>query len=211
MKRIWEKIVLIWKDPVWSKVIASAIIFIFATIWAKYNKYDLEDIYGFFMKFLSFRFPVYFYLSLIAFVFLIRFIIYILKKKRDPIWDEQIGNYTFKELYEILENQTLAARTQGMIWSGKESPNESLLTLFYFYSLFLNQGVTVDDNIEDGGYLYGVLSPKLLSYGLVDQLQWRTTENAIIDYKYQTSVLGHKFYSLLERLNYKSQLLNTTK
>ena len=65
-KKIWEKIIKIWKDPVWSKIISTAIIFIIATIWAKYSNYTNEQVYNFFILILIYKIPVFLFLSLIG-------------------------------------------------------------------------------------------------------------------------------------------------
>lgn len=200
MKKFLEAILKIWKDPVWSKVISAAFIFIFATIWAKYNHYSFKDIYIFTVKLFAFELPVYFFASLVGLFFLIKFSIKFFRRNKDPIWDEQIGNYTFRELYSILQSQNLPVGTRGMSWSGQKPPNDDLLTLFRLYSPLLNKGITLEDRLDDGGYLYGVLSPKLVGYGIVEKIETKNLRIDVMDTKYQTSELGHKFFSLIEKV-----------
>jgi hypothetical protein len=200
MKKTKEVILRIWKDPVWSKVISAAIIFLVATIWAKYNHYSLSDIYNFSLNVLTFELPIYFFASLIGLFFIIRYSIKFFKNRKDPIWDEQIGNYTFGELYSILQRQNLPVGTVGMGWSGQKPPDDDLLTLFHRYSSFLSKGITLEDQLDDGGYLYGVLSPKLVGYGIVEKIETKNLQLDLMDIKYQTSELGHKFFALLEKV-----------
>ena len=56
-----------------------------------------------------------------------------------------------------------------------------------------------DNNLMDGGYLYGILAPKLVGYGLLDKIETKNLQFDIMDIKYQTSEIGHKFYALIEK------------
>jgi hypothetical protein len=189
-----------WQDPVWSKVISAGIIAIIAIIWAKITNHTWTEIYNFVLSILSFNLPVYLFLSVIAFYFIVKTFIKLFKKKKDPIWDEQMGNYTFKELYNILIAETFPIRTVGMKLSGMDAPSDNLLILFKVYYIYLNKGVDFDTNINDWGYLYNVLAPKLLGYGLVDAYQ-KPINNLPdeTEVAYKTSDLGHKFYAYLEK------------
>jgi hypothetical protein len=197
--KVWKLIKRIWKDSVWSKLIATGLILTFTTIWTKYSTYSLSDIYNFIIDGLTYRTPVFVFLSIIGLYFITKLLIKLFRKKTDPIWDEQVGNYKFKELYEILSNQNYEVGTVGMGYSGQRPPKEDLLTLFYNYSPILNRGVNLDDNLDDGGYLYGVLAPKLVGYGLVNKIESKNLQIDVMDIKYETSEVGHKFFALLEK------------
>jgi hypothetical protein len=199
LNKIWEAFLKIWKDPVWSKVISAGIILLIATIWTKYSNYTGQDVYNFFILLLTYKLPVFVFLSVIGLYFLTKLLIRLFKKKSDPIWDEQVGNYKFKELYQILSSQNYPVETVGMSWSGRKAPEDDLLTMFHTYITFFNRGLNLDDNLEDGGYLYGVLAPKLVGYGLLDKIESKNLQIEVIDIKYQTSEVGHKFYALLEK------------
>ena len=83
--------------------------------------------------------------------------------------------------------------------SGQKPPEDDLLTMFHNFITFFNRGVDLDDNLEDGGYLYGVLAPKLLGYGLLNKIETKNLQIDVMDIKYKTSEVGHKFYALLEK------------
>ena len=211
MKEIWSKILIIWKDPVWSKVIAAGLIFIIAFIWARFSKYSITDIWNYAVKLLSFRLPIYFILSIVGLAYIIIFFIKFFKRK-DYIGNEPMGNFTFKQLYLILQNQNLQVGTLSMNFSGTPPPQENLLILFQLYISYMNTGVTIESHIGDGGYLYAILCPKLISYGLVDKIEIKNSELNIIEIKYQTSELGKKFYSFIEKANYlKKKVITTNK
>lgn len=188
-KKIWKKIIEIWKDPVWSKVISTAIIFIIVTIWAKYSNYTNEQVYNFFILILIYKIPVFLFLSLIGLYFISKAVIKLLEKKNDPIWNEQIGNYTFEELYKILSSQNYPVGTVGMGYSRINPPENDLMSMFHAFSPILNRGIGMDYEADEG-YLYGVLSPKLVSYGLVDKIEIKNLEIDVMDIKYQTSENG---------------------
>ncbi len=191
----------IWKDPVWSKVISGIILVGVPILWAKITHHSWEEIYGYIITILTFNFPLYAYLSAVALFFIVRFSIQWFKRKRDPFWDEQIGNYTFKELYNILLTETLPVRTQGMEWFGRDAPNDSLLFTFQVYYSTLNTGFGPDDDIQDGGYLYGVFAPRMVGFGLVDEYQkpyFDLPDKTGTAFK--TSALGHKFHASLDKL-----------
>jgi hypothetical protein len=199
LKKFWNVLLRIWKDPVWSAVISAGIILIIATIWTKYSKYSSQQIYDFLIFILSYKVPVFVFLSIAGIYFLTKLAIRLFNRKIDPIWDEQVGNYKFKELYKILSNQNLPIGTVGMGYSGKKPPQEDLLTMFHAYTTFFNKGIKLEDDNDDGGYLYGVLAPKLVGYGLVDKIETKNLKIDVMDVKYQTSEVGHKFFALLEK------------
>lgn len=205
LKNTWKKISEICKHPVWSKVIAFGIISLIAALWSSYSKYTLKQIYDFLIGGLSYKVPLFFFLSLVGGYFLIKLLIRLFKRKIDPIWEEQVGNYTFRELYGILMKQNFLVGTEGMAYSNIKPPEENLLVLFDIYSTHLNKGVTMDDVLGDGGYLYGALAPKLVGYGLVEKIEVKNPDLDAIDIKYQMSELGYKFYALLEKLSLKHE------
>lgn len=204
-KKSWETIVKIWKNPVWSKVIAAGIIFLIAYLWERYSNYTFEDMYNYFISFLNFKTPVFVFFVIIALYSIVYFLIKIFKKKTDPIWEERVGNFIFKELYEILKNKNLPVQTKGMEFSNRKAPGEDLLTMFYTRSTYFNRGIDLDDNIGDGGYTYGVLAPHLVGYGLIDKIEYNYRNTGKKAIKYQTSEDGYKFYSLIEKIINKKQ------
>lgn len=200
--RILTFIKRIWKDSVWSKLISIGLISLIASIWTSYSNYSVRDIYIFFIKGLMYKIPVFVFLSFVGVFFIVKLLVKIFRKKTESIWGEQVGNYKFKELYEILSNQNCPIETVGMEDYGIKAPIEDLLTLFHKYSLILNRGVNMENDLGDGGYLYAVLAPKFVGYGLVNKLESRNLQIDVIDIKYETSEVGHKFFALLEKSIY---------
>jgi hypothetical protein len=204
LKKIWEWIKSIWKNPVWSAVIATGITAIIAIIWQRYSAYTLKQIYDLLLHLLAYKIPVFVFLSLIAIFYIIKLISRLFKRKMPSIWESEVGNFKFGELHEILSSQSFPVQTAGMEMSLMKAPQEDLLTLFLNYSIFLNKGVSIDSNIGDGGYLYGALAPKLMSYGLVDKIETPNPKFNDVDVTYKISEDGRKLFALMEKAKYKS-------
>lgn len=201
-KKIRNFISKIWKDPVWSKVISTIIILIITTVIMKLSNYSFKDILNLLITFLLYKIPVFIFLSLISIYLIIKLIIRFFKNKPDPLWAEQVGNYTFKELYNILSNRKLNIRTNGMKWSNKYPSEDSLLLQFHTFALIFNTGLDIDNHLEDGGYLYGVVAPALLGYGLLDKIESQNINLETVTTKFQTSEMGYRFFALLEKTTY---------
>jgi len=110
----------------------------------------------------------------------------------------KIGNYRYKELYDILNSHNLPIVNNLMQWSHKEPPKESVLVQFATYISLINTGITAGSHVDQDGYLYGILCPYLLSFGLVTQTELESTRDFTL-YSYRTSENGFKFYSYLQK------------
>jgi len=144
-------------------------------------------------------------LLLICLYILYRFITYFRSKRlhmNNPIWKEQVGNYTVGELFTILKDENLPLRTVGMDISGVDPPDDNLLVLFETYEIFLNAGVSNESALGDHGYIWGILAPKLMGYGLLTQSVVTNDDKGFLSTTttYQTSELGHEFSSAMRRL-----------
>jgi hypothetical protein len=209
MPTVKEWFFKIWKDPVWSKLIAETfkswgpiiIPVVAATIWRLIDKDSAFAFVNFLLKFLLLPLPLYVSIGL--------FILYLLVKKynnrvKDPILKEQsTQNFTFKQLYDILSKNFLIDKTPEMIQGDMDRVNDNLLILFYQYSNYLGRGITVSyPGIEiDGNYGWAILAPKLVSYSIVykkgDGELPAISNVSHISYHYTEG--GIKFFSQLER------------
>ncbi|MES2381181.1 MAG: hypothetical protein V4538_09075 [Bacteroidota bacterium] len=190
-----------WINTPWAIGIGTAIFGLLLTIGYDYLKDRpvLTTIWAIIIFILTYKLPVFAFLSVIGLYFFTKLLIKFFSKKNDPIWDEQVGNYKFKELYKILSSQNLPIKTVGMRFSGYEPPEDNLLKMFHAYSTYFNKGVDSEDDLFDAGYKYNVLAPKLFGYGLLDKIETKNLELDIMDIKYQTSEVGFKFFALLEK------------
>ncbi|MEJ7677202.1 MAG: hypothetical protein WKG06_04880 [Segetibacter sp.] len=130
--KIKKHIIAIWKDPVWSKVIATVIIAASVAIWAAITKRSLSDIYNIVINWLNFKIPIYFILSLLGILLLYRLLKKFFRRKKDPFADETVGHFTFRELFNILVDEKIEYGTLGMDISG-----ENLLDKIYYGNCIL--------------------------------------------------------------------------
>ena len=195
-------IIAVWKDPVLSKVISAIIIASGITIWAKVERKSIHDIYNLVINGLSFKIPIYFVLSLFGIILIYQLLKKYFSKKTDPLQNEKIGHFTFTGLFNILVDSRIDYGTRGMEWSGQKAPEDNLLSQFDKYSPILNRGVDMDSHLEDSGYIFGVLCPNLLRYGLVTKVDTFDTDIKMNLVKYHTSDDGYKFLALLEKYHF---------
>ncbi|QRR02464.1 hypothetical protein [Dyadobacter sandarakinus] len=210
-----------WKDSVWSKVIANVIwdyvrpwiipliASIGAFIWKSVDKKG-------FLTFIEYpiSFPLWVGLLTTLIVWLVLLFVKNWRKKRavvprNPIWDTQIGDYTFEELYREL-NQKLRVRTSKMDNLGIAPPDTLIITQFKEHYDKFNKGLSGGEtlmlmamgelNMNDGGYIVDVLAPKLTEYGLLTE----TKNEQVLSGKsylivtYRISDLGYEFYDCLQ-------------
>jgi hypothetical protein len=201
MKKFRGEFLKIWKDPVWSKVISAGAIALIVISRAKFTNHSWKEIYDFVLSVLSFKLPIYLFLSIVALYFIIKACIRLFMQRKDPLWDGQMGNYTFKELYNILLTETFPVTTMSMKISGTPAPTYNLLLLFRTYYTYLNKGIDFDNNIHDGGYLYNALAPRLVGFGLVEAYQKPLNDLPdSTEVAYKTSELGYRFHASLEKV-----------
>lgn len=208
VSKLKEKFLIVWKDAVWSNIIAATILAIIGVTWAKITNHSWNEIYGFILNLLNFNFPLYVFLSVFALFFILKKCTQLFKRNIHPLFDVQVGNYTFKELVQIMQRERLQISTFGMKMSGYNPPDEDLLFLFKAYYSSLNKGFGFDDIIEgDGGYLYNILAPRFVGFGLVDT--HKQPLNDLPDKSevaYKMNDLGRHFHSLLEKWELQYQL-----
>lgn len=99
-------------------------------------------------------------------------------------FEEKIGDFTFRELYNALISTDATHYEPVKHINAKPT----LMLLFIFYLDRLNTGISNKDENDLKKYLFE-LSPKLLSYGLVE---FSTNGDETI---FRTSPFGFKFFS----------------
>ena len=106
MKRLWLKFKTvfhnIWKDPVMSQLISLGIFALITWIWKELTNRTWRDVYVLVIKFLSFPVPIFVFLSAIALYFIVMLVIKNVKNRENSFWEEQIGNFKFKDLHNLL-------------------------------------------------------------------------------------------------------------
>jgi len=199
-RKLKKGILKIWKDSVLSNVIAVGIVTLIGISWAKITNHSWKEIYDFILNVLSFEVPIYLFLSFVGIYFIVKVFFRLFRKRKNPIWDAQMGNYTFKELHNVLLTETFPVTTMRMQMSGMPAPTDNLLFLFQTYYTYLNKGIDFDDKIDDRGYLYNVLAPRLVGFGLVETYQKPLNDLPNrTEVAYKTSELGHAFHAALDK------------
>src|SRR5262249_7037536 len=106
------------------------------------------------------------------------------------------GEFNFIELYNALV--TNSVQLPISLVTPQESRGD-LLTLFMLYQRQLNSGVRWDAGGDQGTFLYYVLAPTLMTYGLTTRAASKDTRDTLGLDASETSPTGYKFYALLER------------
>ena len=204
----------IWKDPVWSKVIAGGIIGGIAGIgaWAAFARASFNIVLAYITCILTIQVSL-FWILLISWAIL--FIPYIWNKIYPKpslpadsynISNEVIGDYKLGELIEILSKEKVTQRTRLMDLHNIYFDKDDLLKLFKEFYTDLNRGVSGTSHFDEYGFLWGVLAPKLLDYGLTKKVDQAIFTREADDTTYIVSEDGRRFFSLLQR---KELLINS--
>lgn len=195
----------IWKDSVFSKLIANGILLLFTLIaiiiGQLINVSTAEDFIKYF-----FNFEIKLYaLILTAGIISIGYYLYLkfLKKKDDgykTFLSQKIGDYRFADLNNILltSYQEIPKVLQHQIGDAKLD----LLTLFKMTIPLYSSGMDWDNPNDESGFLYYHLGPRLIIYGLLERIPSLNNNTAgnINSFTIQPSQNGFKFFALLESL-----------
>ncbi|MHA4741967.1 hypothetical protein [Dyadobacter sp. MSC1_007] len=221
-----------WKDPVWSKVIAAGICAVcgimgtaMLLLWKTFDPKTFTKFWNLAVGRLNGRLllPLWAVILVVLLIPLLFSIIRmtlrykeskrIVKPERNPVLDAQVGNYTFEELYNILRSERLRTQTARMDAERVAAPETVLLSQFLEKYDEFKIGISGGEkfvlramgevNIDDGGYTFDVLAPKLMEYGLLAATE---TDHSIsgrpeISFKirtYKISVVGYAFRDCLE-------------
>jgi hypothetical protein len=206
-----------WKDPVWSKVIAAGILAFIALIWSLINFQGLIAFYRLIIIMLNYVIPIPIWGILL--IITIRWVLIqiIQSEKKHPyvssVWSEEVGNYVFSDLHKELSKLKALERTERMIKASIGPSNENLSVLFWVNRENFNAGVSNKINYsgyDDGGYLAEVVAPKLLSYGLLEKREDKGfSVNQYYSYtQYFISEIGFKYLECIEKLDNESMGLS---
>lgn len=194
----------IWGDPVFSKVIATGILFLMPIVSAFIIKF-LEDksIINLFTGFLELKIELYI-LLLIVIALTASYFIYLKyfqkrNQAKEMFMNQKIGHYRLGELNNILLTTYLDLPSQLIFQVGMKDMD--LLTLFQIYIPMYNMGVDWNHPADDSGFIYYRLGPKLISYGLCHKVPSIKNQGGELDsYDIETSENGYQFFAMIERL-----------
>jgi len=195
--------VKIWKDSVFSKVIASSILLLLSVLTAFIVKLlDGISIGDLFKKILQIDIKLYLIL-LIAIILIFGYYVYLkfIKKRnqhKETFLRQKVGNYHFGDLNNIL--LTTYIELPHFMRSQIGLKELDLLTLFKLFIPQMNTIIGFDHPTDEGDFIYYRLGPKLISYGLCENIPSikNNTDGNINTYDITTSKTGFEFFALLE-------------
>ena len=195
----------IWKDSVFSKIIANGILLLFTLIAIIIGQLINVSTAEEFIKYF-FNFEVKLYALIItAGIITIGYYLYLkfLKKKDDgykTFLSQKIGHYRFSDLNNIL--LTCYQEIPAVLQMEMGHKKLDLLTLFIMTIPLYCSGMDWDNPNDESGFLYYRLGPRLITYGLLERIPSldNNTEGNINSYTIQPSENGFKFFALLETL-----------
>jgi hypothetical protein len=195
----------VWKDSVFSKVIANGILLLFTLIAIIIGQLlNVSTAEEFITYFFCLEIKLYL-LLLTAIIILVGYYTYLrfLRKKDDgskAFLSQEIGDYRFGDLNNILLTSYQEIPLVLQFEMGHKELD--LLTLFKITIPLYCSGMDWDNPNDESGFLYYRLGPRLISYGLLDRVPSITndTNQNINSFTIQPSKEGFKFFALLESL-----------
>lgn len=118
------------------------------------------------------------------------------KHYRSPIWSEQVGLYSFKEMSEILKHDHVDLPFH------EQTPKDrhNLYYLFKDYYSYMRDGVYRSDNTAESDMLIEVLGPLWADYNLVVVEPCINTKRyEYHDIRLYVTGVGQKLYSLMQK------------
>lgn len=193
----------IWKDSVFSKLIASSILLLLSVLTAFIVKLlDGISIGDLFNQFLQIDIKLYLIL-LIAIILIVGYYIYLrfIKKRnqrKETFLRQKVGNYRFGDLNNILLTTYIELPHFMINQIGLKELD--LLTLFKLFISQMNTIIGFDHPSDEGYFIYYKLGPKLISYGLCENIPSikNNKDGNINTYDITTSKTGFEFFALLE-------------
>lgn len=188
-----------WTKEIVTGLVVAFVCWLTALIWSKVENKPINEIIEKLKTIGSktFSFPIYYFIIVIVALYLFIKIKNIYFDKR---LNTKIGLYTFSELHKILQAEFVTERTLGMEWAIREPVTASLLDQFIGFHVVLSQGVDFNTRLKDGGYIYGILCPKLHGYGLLDKVSKVEEDVGITTHSYSLSENGKLFWATLNKL-----------
>lgn len=195
----------IWKDSVYSKVIANGILLIFTLIAIIIGQIiNVSTTEEFIKYFFNFEVKLYALLLTAGIIFIGYYLYLKFLKKKDNGYKsfiyQKVGDYRFGDLNNVLLStyQEIPRALQHEMGSQKLD----LLTLFRITIPLYSSGMDWDNPNDESGFLYYRLGPRLISYGLLERVPSinNNTEGNINAFTIQPSENGFKFFALLESI-----------
>jgi len=192
--------VKLWKDSVGSKLISGFIILIISTLTGIIkNLIQGVSPFDVLRDLLFLKLELYLILIIIVIVIIVIWIINLYVDRNRPdkadfILGQIIGNITFKELFNSL-NQHYVKLPKSL--QSKKSKEINLLTCFAVYIRWFGIGIDWDNPGDQAHFLYYTVGPILLGYSLLERESKFSDSEAVKNDTLILSENGIKFYQLL--------------
>lgn len=193
----------LWFDPVLSKIISAAIIslsvFFYSLSQAIFKNISFYQILK---ETINYKIEIW-KIFIWTFVVLIFYSIYYKIKQNRNIkigkfnTEEIIGNFTFRELHNSLLTNRIDLPVS--LQSNEYAKHLDLTTLFVLFQRKLNIGINWNELGDQGFFLYYVLAPTLMSYGLTEKTPEKNSTDMLGIDNIQTSEIGYKYLSSVEK------------
>jgi hypothetical protein len=199
------------KDPITSGLIVALLTFIIGQVFTiLYNllikNFKISDAFLISTRYLENEIKIKVLLIIIIILIIMFFSIRLVIRKfsKDPFKNinvrEKIGEFKAGELFNILVNTEMKT---SETFHEQVGVKQNLVQLFMRYQNYFNMGVDWNHPAEAGHYMYYVLGPMLMTYGLIEKktvkkqfsIDDKETEEII-----QTSEIGHKFQAFVEKV-----------
>jgi len=193
----------LWTDPVLSQIFSVAILALLTILYSFFRtvfkdisfKQSLLDT-------LYYPLELYKVFILLVIVVVAYFIYYKWRQKRKNHIgrfdvEQKVGEFSFRELYNAL--LTHKVNLPISLTSPQTDPKGDLLTLFMLFQRQLNVGIEWNHGGDQGIFMYHILGPTLMTYGLTEKARTKNKADSLKLDIIQTSPTGYKFYAMLER------------
>ncbi|MEB2777904.1 hypothetical protein SYJ56_21500 [Algoriphagus sp. D3-2-R+10] len=193
----------LWYDPIWSKVIYAALIFFVGLLYSFFSTQLKEVSFSeAFTETINYSLPLWLIFIILVFMLLAYGIIFQIRRKRKKHIgkfdvEQPIGNFNFRELYNALLTHRIELPMSLM--AGSPDRKGDLLNLFILYQRQLNMGAEWSQGGEQGNFLYYVLGPTLMSYGLTELTPCKNKADTLKLDLIIISKVGYEFYAQIER------------
>lgn len=192
-----------WADPVVSQILAAGILALLTLLYS-FGQTLFKQISFWTALKETFNYPLELYkvfiiIAVVIAVYIISYKWRQKQRKRIGKFDveQRVGEFNFRELYNAL--LTHKVQLPISLHSQQLGNKGDLLTLFMLYQRQLNTGVNWNQGGDQGTFLYYVLAPTLMTYGLIKRTPDRSKRDTLKLDIFETSQIGFKFYALLER------------
>lgn len=173
----------LWTDPVLSQIISAAILALLTVVYSVFKTvFKYISFRQAFLDTVNYQLELYKVFILLLLVVISYIMYYKWRQKRKNFIgkfdiEQKIGEFTFRELYNAL--LTHKVNLPISLTSPQTDPKGDLLSLFMLFQRQLNMGVEWDHGGDQGTFMYHVLGPTLMTYGLTEKASTKNKADSL--------------------------------